>query len=112
MCHVKEHTDRVVVKFRMTGSKLNNNKMQKRHVLTADIFDHTGPRKVTSPSISLHQLAVQSGVSKSSVRQATKLKTTTVYSSPQIYVISTRFSRRQVLNPDGAKAADREGFTV
>jgi hypothetical protein len=57
---------------------------------------------VTSPSKTLHQLAVWSGVSKSSVRQATKLKTTTVFSSHQIYVISTRLSRREVLDPEGA----------
>jgi len=55
----------VVVKFRMTGSKLNKNKIRKRYVLTAAIFDHNGPRKVTSPSKSLHQLAVRSWVLKS-----------------------------------------------
>ena len=86
---------KVVVKFRMTDSKLNKNKIQKRYVLNADIFNHIGPRKVTSPSKSLHQLAVRSGVSKSTARQATKLKTTIVFRSPQIYVISTRLSRRQ-----------------
>ena len=93
----------MVVKFRMTGSKFNKNKIQKCYVLTADIFDHTDPRKVTSPSKSLHRLAVRSGVSKSTARQATKLKTTTVFSSPQIYVISTRLSRRQVLDPEVPK---------
>jgi hypothetical protein len=49
-----------MVKFRVTVSKLNKNKIEKRFVLTADtcIFDHIGPRKVTSPSKTLHQLAV------------------------------------------------------
>jgi hypothetical protein len=62
-----------VEKFKKTGSVLDKKKVRRRFVLTEEKLDEIGAQMETCPSKSLHRLAVQSGVSKSSAHRAMKL---------------------------------------
>lgn len=64
---------KTVERFRTTGSVLNKKKVRRRYVLTTEKLDEIGAQIETSPTKSLHLLAVQCGVSKASVQRATEL---------------------------------------
>ncbi|XP_021921348.1 uncharacterized protein LOC110830569 isoform X5 [Zootermopsis nevadensis] len=65
--------ERLVKKFRSTGSVLDKKKNRKRSVLTEEKLDEIGALLEKSPRQSLASLAAQSGVSLGSAQTATRL---------------------------------------
>jgi ribosomal protein S25 len=63
----------MVEKVRKTGSVLDKKKSRKRHILTEEILDKIGAQLEANPQISLRHLAVEFGLSKSTVCVAKRL---------------------------------------
>jgi transposase len=69
----RETVHRIVNKVRETGSLLDRKPELKRRVLTEEKLDEIGARLEHSPRKSLRRLALETGVSITTVRTAAKL---------------------------------------
>jgi hypothetical protein len=63
----------LVFRLILTGSVLDKKKIRKHHVLTEDKFDDIDAQLEASLKKSLHHLALETGVSKTSAHMAAKL---------------------------------------
>lgn len=63
----------MVEKVHKTGSVLDKKKCRKRHILTEEILDKIGARLEANPKVSLRHLALELGLSKSTVCVAKRL---------------------------------------
>jgi hypothetical protein len=64
---------RIVHKVQRTGTVLDKKRHRKRHVLTEEVLDDIGAQLEADPSISLREVALQCGVSKSTAHIARAL---------------------------------------